>query len=155
MPLQRGRAQLSAEVGALHPVIERVHRASTGPRSIERGGFAGTAFMPAATMASTGPRSIERGGRASNADPSRDLRASTGPRSIERGGAPKTTWEAFTDEGLQRGRAQLSAEVGTRGNPLNLPCQASTGPRSIERGGTLLALPIVLTADSFNGAALN
>ena len=86
-----------------------------------------------AAKASTGPRSIERGVWPGGVYQVREHRASTGPRSIERGVTVRLMI-VLPFNSLQRGRAQLSAEfscsvgsgVGLRG--------ASTGPRSIERG---------------------
>ncbi len=67
------------------------------------------------SLASTGPRSIERG-EAGEAIPFQLLRgrASTGPRSIERGEATAPVQTANSTVGLQRGRAQLSAERSGR-----------------------------------------
>jgi len=59
--LQRGRAQLSAEMAAVDFGKLFAKIASTGPRSIERGDIVGKIQLTNSEDASTGPRSIERG----------------------------------------------------------------------------------------------
>ena len=56
---------------------------------------------------------------------------------------------------LQRGRAQLSAEVVAVGGGGFHRDAASTGPRSIERGGRGDVGTLAGVGTSFNGAALN
>ena len=153
-PLQRGRAQLSAESQPLVEYVRHDPRASTGPRSIERGKTKAFFIARRAVIASTGPRSIERGksgtsapnigrnglqrGRAQLSAERKyfllllndRLNASTGPRSIERGKSVSPNSSMAATQRLQRGRAQLSAESGAR-----RPCSS----------GSL----------RFNGAALN
>ena len=87
--LQRGRAQLSAEGVEASEGYTGAEIASTGPRSIERGGSVAGIEQVLALLASTGPRSIERGGPLQNREQVLALGASTGPRSIERGGNGK------------------------------------------------------------------
>jgi len=140
-----------------------LRRASTGPRSFERGDAAVELKINMDTYASTGPRSFERGDNAAKFLPSSvdslqrgralssaeilghlaaraaDVVASTGPRSFERGdmvmvsGYPCDLYEAST--------GPRSFERGDRRR--RLPCalvrgRASTGPRSFERGDSPL-----------------
>ena len=107
-------------------------KASTGPRSIERGNTGKKASTHWCAFM------LQRGRAQSSAEMSQSLPApqsqrvaSTGPRSIERGNS---------DNQKQTRR---------------LPRQASTGPRSIERGNNRTATKSRSTAHSFNGAALN
>ena len=60
--LQQGRAPLSAEVRRFCRRSRDPARASTGPRSFERGGPHLAADFLDLDDASTGPRSFERGG---------------------------------------------------------------------------------------------
>jgi len=110
--LQRGRAQLSAEMGCRSRVAGLGQLASTGPRSIERGDLVTDTYRGVGgTAASTGPRSIERGDFGFGAQADADVLASTGPRSIERGDVPLPLFAGGAEVKLQRGRAQLSAEI--------------------------------------------
>ena len=90
----------------------RRHLASTGPRSNERGDH--PPMRPCGSgryQASTGPRSNERGDRKEYVvEYSRDG-ASTGPRSNERGDKIHGRTKRRARSGLQRGRAQTSAEI--------------------------------------------
>ncbi len=141
--LQRGRALSSAEIAMCCLPLRPPNRASTGPRSFERGdGLAvgcGTAkrnrfngaalfrarrFQPAQTRVAT----------PANASTDGAPGASTGPRSFERGDLAKALHLNPRHASLQRGRALSSAEMRHR-PPVRSRCLgASTGPRSFERG---------------------
>ncbi len=109
--LQRGRAQLSAECSSNSGFTPAGRKASTGPRSIERGmPVLGLAGGGPPVGASTGPRSIERGMISTVGAGGEHGAASTGPRSIERGMIPLYFQRVSKTAALQRGRAQLSAE---------------------------------------------
>ncbi len=124
-----GAALFRARRGTHHRGRQARHRASTGPRSFERGEAPSRASGHPLETASTGPRSFERGeaavvGVARHADS-----ASTGPRSFERG------------------------EVRYLDAPPLLPV-ASTGPRSFERGEARDRCSADKGRPCFNGAAL-
>jgi hypothetical protein len=157
--LQRGRVHLSAEGAKRLAVDLREDKASTGPRSIERGRELLDQGAGAFPVASTGPRSIERGRLLESPEIERRLAvASTGPRSIERG-----RWRLLAEGcrssfcfngaalGWARNNCRRSAGLGQRGHTSTEPHSvehgmdgamgseyrqhdASTGPRSIERG---------------------
>jgi len=152
--LQRGRDQLIAELIHADRIAEWVLRASTGPRSIDRGAPAARRYRRSNQPASTGPRSIDRGASAAAIPlpapaglqrgrdqliaeltiaamrPDQFRIASTGPRSIDRG--------AF------------GAGIGIRSYAI-----ASTGPRSIDRGAGGLRGHTGAVIQGFNGAAIN
>jgi len=81
--------------------------------------------------------------------------ASTGPRSIERGDFRTSSPRGHGHFGLQRGRAQLSAEIWTTEADTVQELAASTGPRSIERGDAAAIDKNGAYWCGFNGAALN
>jgi len=85
--LQRGRAQMSAEIGKSGAHSRRLTSTSTGPRSDERGNKVHPRATAPPALTSTGPRSDERGNQNVNRLLSRFLGTSTGPRSDERGNA--------------------------------------------------------------------
>ena len=106
-------------------------------------------------IASTGPRSIERGGPLAG--------YTTGAKMIQlqRGRAQLSAeviplrLAQLELQMLQRGRAQLSAEVPPTCGRSSASNSASTGPRSIERGGRREAACARRGEAGFNGAALN
>ncbi len=128
-------------------------RASTGPRSGERGDFAGDAAVDFFGSASTGPRSGERG----------DIRCSrlrTRPRRLQRGRAPESAEIASSLTSKPR---RYSASTGPRsGERGDIPRScwresvhpASTGPRSGERGDHGKHGEVSSLETGFNGAAL-
>src|SRR5438046_94066 len=85
-------------------------RASTGPRSRERGILHTEKYHWLLLKASTGPRSRERGIASYQRAGKSVFGASTGPRSRERGILITCTGAGSFLETLQRGRAHVSAE---------------------------------------------
>ena len=112
-----------------HPQQRHVCRASTEPRSFERGNLQSLSRIARAARASTEPRSFERGNLIEIPLMNLSLvHASTEPRSFERGNP------------IER-------------NPVLPVGEASTEPRSFERGNCRRARPCPQTLTSFNGAA--
>ena len=110
--LQRGRALSSAEAtidrltGYSVQVLQRGRALSSAEALLEHGGR-----LHLRHRASTGPRSFERGGEKALINEIAAAHASTGPRSFERGGLGQRTRCVCRHSTLQRGRALSSAEA--------------------------------------------
>ncbi len=135
--LQRGRAPESAEMGQVGRGSHFPDRASTGPRSGERGDYSCSPPFHVRKGASTGPRSGERGD-------ARELTyGATTTIPLQRGRAPEsaeiTSFHVSSPAypSLQRGRAPESAEIRSHRSLHGGRTRASTGPRSGERGDVL------------------
>ena len=153
-PLQRGRAPESAESPSCGSQPTPCRRASTGPRSGERG-VVHTAppFGSECVLLQRGraPESAE-----SRVTPSSN--ESTG--ALQRGRAPESAESRparsrlDARQGLQRGRAPESAESGAGVEGVGGSGVASTGPRSGERGVPRPRAGSRRAPSCFNGAAL-
>ena len=157
----------------------RLRRASTEPRSFERGDWVCGGAPWFGGFASTEPRSFERGDnyytspnhlsinklQRSRALSSAEILwgffrsstsaiASTEPRSFERGDINLARGSYWREYLLQRSRALSSAEMWRGAAGPSWPRRASTEPRSFERGDGYSTIAYYFNGSGFNGAAL-
>jgi len=104
---------MSAEMPSVGTPPHKNPLTSTGPRSDERGNSISLPHDAQLPKTSTGPRSDERGNLVLVGRLVPLGNTSTGPRSDERGNAVADLKHKFSAFRLQRGRAQMSAEISS------------------------------------------
>ena len=127
-------------------------RASTEPRSFERGNRRVRDGPPGETLASTEPRSFERGNRRGFVDAG-DRAQLQRSRVLSNAETPSAPTNVSYRKWLQRSRVLSNAETSVSAGVCEASKGASTEPRSFERGNRSTAWSPTPSRNCFNGAA--